>query len=71
MKYATLTRTGLSVSRLCLGTMNLGRIVGPRTPKQLENCVATRDITPPSDFAGRLEKIWSGPGGESPEAYSW
>ena len=71
MKYTTFGRTGLSVSRLCLGTMDLGKIVGPRTPEQLEDCVAAPDITLPSDFAGPLEKIWPGPGGPSPQAYSW
>jgi len=46
-------------------------IIGPRTLKQLEDCVHSIDIILEEEVITKLNKIWPGPGGEAPEAYSW
>src|SRR5580698_8467572 len=40
MKYTTLGRTGLKVSRLCLGTMNFG----PQTPEDESHAIMDKAI---------------------------
>lgn len=67
MKYAHLGRTGLSVSRFCLGTMNFG----PRTLEQLADAMRALDIVLDQSALKCLDEIWPGPGGEAPEAYAW
>ncbi len=46
-------------------------IIGPRTLKQLEDCVHSPDIILTEEVITKLNEIWPGPGGEAPEAYSW
>jgi aryl-alcohol dehydrogenase-like predicted oxidoreductase len=46
-------------------------IVGPRTISQLEDSIRALTIMLSDDHMVRLNDIWPGPGGESPEAYAW
>ena len=46
-------------------------IIGPRTLEQLENCIHSLEIKLTEEVIEKLNKIWPGPGGEAPEAYSW
>jgi aryl-alcohol dehydrogenase-like predicted oxidoreductase len=62
MDYTHLGRSGVSVSRLCLGTMNFGAITGEAD---------ALEITLDGAALGRLDKIFPGPGGAAPEAYAW
>ncbi|MCS6938545.1 MAG: hypothetical protein NZM94_04690 [Roseiflexus sp.] len=67
MQYTRLGRTGLRVSRLCLGTMNFG----PRTVEQLNGSLRALEISLSDEALARLDAIWPGPGGPAPEAYAW
>jgi hypothetical protein len=63
MEYVHLGRAGLSVSRLCLGT-----IIGPRTLAQLD---AQRAVTlKPDDVLKRLDELFPGYR-PAPEHYAW
>ena len=65
MEYAKLGRSGLRVSRLCLGTMNLGKHVDERTSFALLdaavdagiNFIDTADVYGGIGFRGRTEEI--------------
>lgn len=46
-------------------------IIGPRTVQQLEDCIYSLEIKLAEEVIEKLDKIWPGPGGEAPEAYSW
>ncbi len=46
-------------------------IIGPRTMDQLTGSLRALDITFNEASMKRLNEIWPGPGGESPEAYAW
>lgn len=46
-------------------------IIGPRTVKQLEECVNSLNVKLTEEIIKKLNEIWPGPGGEAPEAYSW
>lgn len=46
-------------------------IIGPRTVKQLEDNLSVLELELDDEVLARLDKIWSGPGGEAPEAYAW
>jgi len=46
-------------------------IVGPRTIMQLESSLRSVEIKLSDEVLKRLDEIWSGPGGEAPEAYAW
>ena len=46
-------------------------IIGPRTVNQLIDIIPSLDINLTEDILRELDKIWPGPGGEAPEAYSW
>ncbi|MDA0788553.1 MAG: aldo/keto reductase [Proteobacteria bacterium] len=46
-------------------------IIGPRTMAHLESAHGALDITLDDETMGRLDKLFPGPGGEAPEAYSW
>ena len=46
-------------------------IVGPRTLEHLESAVRAMEIAPGADVLKLLDEIFSGPGGEAPEAYAW
>jgi aryl-alcohol dehydrogenase-like predicted oxidoreductase len=46
-------------------------IIGPRTMKQLEEALASLELTLDDDFVKKLDDIFPGPGGEAPEAYAW
>ncbi len=46
-------------------------IIGPRVMEQLQGCIRAIDIELSEDVMEKLDKIWPGPGGEAPEAYSW
>jgi aryl-alcohol dehydrogenase-like predicted oxidoreductase len=63
MKYTSLERTDLQVSRLCLGTMNFG----PQTSEA--ESAASMDAASPETLK-RLAEIWPDPGGEAPNAYA-
>jgi len=46
-------------------------IIGPRTLEQLEGSLRSLDLTLNEEVLAKLDTIWPGPGGESPEAYAW
>jgi aryl-alcohol dehydrogenase-like predicted oxidoreductase len=46
-------------------------IIGPRTMEQLTGSMRSLDIELTGDNLEKLDEIWPGPGGESPEAYAW
>ncbi len=46
-------------------------IIGPRTVEQLDRSLRALDITLSSETLSRLNEIFPGPGGPSPEAYAW
>ncbi len=46
-------------------------IMGPRTIDQLRDGLDVLSVTLDDDAWKNVEDIWPGPGGESPEAYSW
>jgi hypothetical protein len=69
MEHTRLGRTGLLVSRLCLGTMNFG----PETSEEDSYTIMDRALEVGLDDKAleRLDQIWPGPGGPAPEAYAW
>jgi len=46
-------------------------IIGPRTLDQLTGSLRALEIELSDEYAGQLDQIWPGPGGEAPEAYAW
>jgi aryl-alcohol dehydrogenase-like predicted oxidoreductase len=46
-------------------------IIGPRTVEQLDQNVSALELRLDDETLARLDEIWSGPGGEAPEAYAW
>ena len=46
-------------------------IIGPRTVEQLEENVSVLALKLDDEILTRLDEIWTGPGGEAPEAYAW
>ena len=46
-------------------------IVGPRTLSQLHSGIRALEVDLDDDQLAELDRIWPGPGGEAPEAYSW
>jgi aryl-alcohol dehydrogenase-like predicted oxidoreductase len=46
-------------------------ITGPRTPEQLTESLRALEIKLNQEQVEKLDEIWPGPGGESPEAFAW
>ncbi|OJX38171.1 MAG: oxidoreductase [Chloroflexi bacterium 44-23] len=46
-------------------------IIGPRTVDQLSGSLRALEITLSDETMQRLDQIWTGPGGEAPNAYAW
>ena len=46
-------------------------IIGPRTMEQFEGNLSSLEISLNEEALKRLDEIWPGPGGESPEAFAW
>ncbi len=46
-------------------------IIGPRTVEQLEQNLSVLALKLDDEVLARLDEIWTGPGGEAPEAYAW
>ncbi|MED5544533.1 MAG: aldo/keto reductase [Pseudomonadota bacterium] len=46
-------------------------ITGPRTRDQLDDALASQELTLSAEALARLDEIWPGPGGEAPQAYAW
>jgi len=46
-------------------------IIGPRTEDQLEESIHSLEVQITEEIQKKLDEIWSGPGGEAPEAYAW
>jgi aryl-alcohol dehydrogenase-like predicted oxidoreductase len=46
-------------------------IIGPRTLEQLNGSLRTLEIKLNKEQMDKLNEIWPGPGGESPEAFAW
>jgi aryl-alcohol dehydrogenase-like predicted oxidoreductase len=46
-------------------------IIGPRTMEQLTGSLRTLEIKLNEEQRKKLDEIWPGPGGESPEAFAW
>ncbi len=46
-------------------------IVGPRTVEQLHDAIGVLELELDASVMTRLDEIWPGPGGPSPEAYCW
>lgn len=74
MKYSSLGRSGLNVSRVCLGTMNLGKLVDEQTSFEIldaaidagVNFIDTADVYGGIGHRGRTEEIigkWISQGG--------
>jgi aryl-alcohol dehydrogenase-like predicted oxidoreductase len=66
MEYVHLGRSGLSVSRLCLGTMNFG----PRTVGQLDAAQRAVTLSLGDDVLKRLDELFPGYR-PAPEHYAW
>ena len=61
----------LSLSWLLHNPVVTAPIIGPRTVSQLEESLIAIEYEIEEDLMKKLEKIWPGPGGPAPEAYSW
>ena len=46
-------------------------IIGPRTVEQLADNLSVLELELDHEVLARLDEIWTGPGGEAPEAYAW
>jgi len=46
-------------------------IIGPRSLSQFDGSLRALEITLERDFLARLDELFPGPGGASPEAYAW
>ncbi len=46
-------------------------IIGPRTVEQLADNLSILELELDDEVLARLNEIWTGPGGEAPEAYAW
>ena len=46
-------------------------IIGPRTVEQLADNLSVLELELDDEILTRLDEIWTGPGGEAPEAYAW
>jgi aryl-alcohol dehydrogenase-like predicted oxidoreductase len=46
-------------------------IIGPRTNDQFTGCLRSLEIKLDEATLKRLDEIFPGPGGESPEAFAW
>jgi aryl-alcohol dehydrogenase-like predicted oxidoreductase len=46
-------------------------IIGPRTLEQLDGSLRALDLKLDDEALKRLDEIWPGPGGETPEAFAW
>ena len=66
MEYVHLGRSGLSVSRLCLGTMNFG----PRTAARLDDARRAVTLSLEDDILERLDDLFPGYR-PAPEHYAW
>ena len=48
-----------------------GPIIGPRTIEQLDDSLRALEIQLSDEVMIKLDEIWPGPGGPSPEAFAW
>lgn len=46
-------------------------IIGPRTTQQLDASLRALEITLAPEVLAKIDTIWPGPGGQSPQAYAW
>lgn len=46
-------------------------LIGPRTVEQLKSTLSATKLSLSDDAVRCLEEIWTGPGGEAPQAYAW
>ncbi|MDE0556576.1 MAG: aldo/keto reductase [Candidatus Poribacteria bacterium] len=46
-------------------------IIGPRTIEHLEENLSVLELKLDDEVLAKLDEIWTGPGGEAPEAYAW
>jgi aryl-alcohol dehydrogenase-like predicted oxidoreductase len=46
-------------------------IIGPRTMEQLTGAIRATEVKLGPEQLERLDQIFPGPGGESPEAFAW
>jgi aryl-alcohol dehydrogenase-like predicted oxidoreductase len=46
-------------------------VIGPRKPEQLTESLRALEIKLNKEQVDKLDEIWPGPGGESPEAFAW
>jgi aryl-alcohol dehydrogenase-like predicted oxidoreductase len=46
-------------------------IIGPRNMEQLTGTARALELKLSQEILKRLDEIWTGPGGEAPEAYAW
>jgi len=63
--------TNVALAWLLHNSVVTAPIIGPRTIGQLEDSIHALTIILSDDHMVRLNAIWPGPGGESPEAYAW
>lgn len=48
-----------------------GVIIGPRTVEQLRSCLWAAEVALDPTVLKELDAIFLGPGGETPEMYTW
>ena len=65
------TPTALALAWLLSRPGVTAPVLGPRTLDQLTGSLPALDITLDDETSRRLDKLFPGPGGEAPDAYTW
>jgi aryl-alcohol dehydrogenase-like predicted oxidoreductase len=61
----------VALAWLLLNPLVTAPIIGPRTDAQLTGCLRALEIKLDETVLKKLDEIFPGPGGESPEAFAW
>jgi len=65
------TPTALALGWLLAQPGVTAPVIGPRTAAQLTGSLAALDVTLDDELRDALDKLFPGPGGEAPDAYTW
>jgi NDP-hexose C3-ketoreductase / dTDP-4-oxo-2-deoxy-alpha-D-pentos-2-ene 2,3-reductase len=65
------TPTSLALGWLLAQPGVTAPVIGPRTVDQLTGSLPALDVTIDEDTGAALDKLFPGPGGEAPDAYTW
>ena len=65
------TPTALALGWLLAQPGVTAPVVGPRTLDQLTGSLPALDVTIDEETGGALDKLFPGPGGAAPDAYTW